>query len=184
MSSADLTGKLVRLARYDLEKDSEAWARWNRDSEYQRLLDSGPAFLHPSASVRSYLEKEIGKEYIIFSIHSLEDDRIVGFIDLGGLDWQAHSAWVAVGIGEAEYRGRGLGTEAMQLLVRFAFEQLNLNRINLSVYEYNPAARRSYEKCGFVLEGCQRQFLNRGGRRWDMIFMGLLKEDWLAKRPG
>jgi RimJ/RimL family protein N-acetyltransferase len=181
MSAAALSGKLVCLARFDLEKDSEAWARWIRDSEYQRLLDTGPALLHPAASVRGYMEKEIGKEYIVFSIHLLEEDRPVGFIDLGGFDWVARSAWVAIGIGEPEYRGRGLGTDAMQVLVRFAFEQLNLHRINLTVFEYNQRALRSYEKCGFVLEGCQRQFLNREGRRWDMIYMGLLQEDWQKK---
>lgn len=178
MSACSLTGKLVRLTRFDLAEDSEAWARWIRDTEYQRMLDTGPAILHPPASVRSYLEKEVGKEYLLFSLHPLEEDHTVGFIDLSGFDWLARSAWVAIGIGEPAFRGRGLGSEAMQLLARFAFEQLNLHRINLTVFEYNLPALRSYQKCGFVEEGRQRQFLNREGRRWDMIFMGLLKEDW------
>ena len=184
MSAAALQGELVRLAAFDLEKDSEALARWSRDSEYQRLLDTGPSVVNASTSMREFMEKEIGKNYILFGIRPLNEDRTVGFADLSGFDWLARSAWVAIGIGEAEYRGRGLGTEAMRLLVRFAFEQLNLNRINLTVFSYNPRAMRSYEKCGFVYEGCQRQFLNRDGRRWDMVYMGLLKSDWQAAAQG
>lgn len=72
----------------------------------------------------------------------------------------------------------------MNLLARYAFRELNLNRINLSAFEFNPRAVRSYEKCGFVHEGRERQWLNRGGRCWDMIYMGLLREDWLARQTG
>ena len=50
----------------------------------------------------------------------------------------------------------------------------------LNVFEYNPRAIRSYEKCGFVLEGRRRQALNRDGRRWDLIHMGILREEWLG----
>jgi RimJ/RimL family protein N-acetyltransferase len=182
MAAPDLQGKLVRLAAFDLEKDVQAWVRWSRDSEYQRLLDTGPSILGVSSSVREYLEKELGKNWVLFGIYPLEGGHAVGFIDLNGFDWLARSAWASIGIGEADFRGRGLGTDAMRVLARFAFEQLNLNRINLTVFEYNPRALRSYEKCGFVHEGCQRQYLNRGGRRWDMIYMGLLKEDWLANQ--
>ena len=63
-------------------------------------------------------------------------------------------------------------------LLRFAFTELNLRRVSLTVYEYNPRAIRSYEKAGFVVEGRVRQCLNRDGRRWDMLCMGILKEAW------
>jgi RimJ/RimL family protein N-acetyltransferase len=182
MITLKLTGKLVRLAQIDLEKDPESFASWNRDSEYQRLLDTRPAFLFSPAAIRSYLEKKIGKDDILFSIRPLEDDRTVGFIELDGFDWQARSAWTAIGIGEAAYRGRGLGTDAMRVMIRFGFEQLNLNRITLNVFEYNQRALHSYEKCGYVEEGRTRQMLNRETRRWDLVYMGLLKEDWLARQ--
>ena len=65
----------------------------------------------------------------------------------------------------------------MEVLLRFAFEELNLHRVNLSVFEYNPRAIRSYEKAGFHHEGRQRQVLHRGGKRWDMLYMGILKNE-------
>jgi len=182
MSAPALTGSLARLAVIDLDKDVEEWARWMQDSEYQRLLDTGPSFLYTPAGIRSWLEKEIGSNYLVFTIRALPEDRVVGFIDLSGFNWPARSAWVAIGIGDPNYRGRGLGTEAMGLAARYAFEQLNLNRINLNVFGYNPQAVRSYEKTGFVHEGHERSVLNRYGQRWDIIFMGLLREDWLAQQ--
>jgi RimJ/RimL family protein N-acetyltransferase len=55
---------------------------------------------------------------------------------------------------------------------------LNLYRVSLDVFAYNLRAIRCYEKAGFVVEGRARQFLNRDGRRWDLIYMGILGEEW------
>lgn len=67
----------------------------------------------------------------------------------------------------------------MRLALRFAFMELNLHRVTLDVFEYNPRAIRSYEKAGFREEGRRRQLLLRNGRRWDEIEMGILREEWL-----
>ncbi len=85
---------------------------------------------------------------------------------------------MGIGIGEREYWGNGYGTDAMRAILHFAFTELNLYRVSLNVFEYNPRAIRSYEKAGFVAEGRQRQVLNRDGRRWDVIYMGILHEEW------
>ncbi len=69
----------------------------------------------------------------------------------------------------------------MGIILRYAFTELNLWRVSLDVFEYNPRAVRSYEKVGFIHEGCVRQYLNRAGRRWDLIFMGITREEWLQK---
>jgi RimJ/RimL family protein N-acetyltransferase len=68
----------------------------------------------------------------------------------------------------------------MRVVLRYAFQELNLRRVSLTTYEYNPRAIRSYEKAGFIHEGRARKFLLREGRRWDLLFMGVLREEWLA----
>jgi RimJ/RimL family protein N-acetyltransferase len=113
-----------------------------------------------------------------FMIRALQDDRIIGEIGLDGVSWSNGNAWVGISIGEKEYWGKGYGTDALQVLLRYAFTELNLHRINLTVFEYNPRAIRSYEKAGFVHEGRERKALLRGGQRWDMIYMGILRKDW------
>ncbi len=64
--------------------------------------------------------------------------------------------------------------------MRFAFEQLGLNRVELEVYAFNPRAVRTYEKAGFRRDGVRRQALYRDGKFHDIYLMGILREDWDA----
>lgn len=182
LSSCTFAGRLVRLVAYDLDKDFETMARWNRDSEYQQLLDSGPAQLWTPKNMKEWWEKHIDELYG-FTIHTLEDDRVIGIVDLGGINWVNRDSWVGIGIGERDYWGKGYGTDAMRLIVRFGFEQLNLNRITLNVFGYNQRAIQSYLKCGFKEEGRLRQWMQRGGERHDLVFMGILRKDWELAQP-
>ncbi len=174
-----LTGKLVRLDVLNAEEDLEQWAGWFRNGEFQRLLDDTPAALYTPAQIKEWLEKAPAG-YTIFGIRTLCDDRLIGFVELSGFRWSARSAWVGIGIGLREFWGGGYGTEAMRLVCKYAFETVNLNRINLNVFEYNERAYRSYVKCGFKEEGRSRQAMLRDGKRWDVIYMGLLREEWQA----
>ncbi len=179
MNDAVFTGELVRLEAAEPEVAGELLSRWGRDSEYMRLLDSDPLRRRTPKQVSGWLEKNTGT-FFMWIIRSREDDRPLGEIDLNGFDWTARHAWVGVGIGERDYWGKGYGTDAMRILIRYAFRELNLNRINLTVFAYNPRAIKSYEKLGFKEEGRERQWLHRDGRRWDMLYMGLLRREWEA----
>jgi RimJ/RimL family protein N-acetyltransferase len=181
MSTSVFSGKYVRLAVFNPEQDGETMARWNRDSEYSRLLGDDPAYQWTPKQVKEWHEKE--KDIYFFTIRTLADDRAIGMIDLAGFDWAARHAWVGIGLGEREFWGQGYGTDAMRVLLRYAFQELNLNRVNLNVFEYNERALKSYLKCGFVVEGRIRQAMLREGRRWDIIFMGILKSEWEAANP-
>ena len=176
-----LQGELVRLVAASAEKDAELLARWSRDSEYARQLDSDPARLqsvkHAKEDIQKWMENE-SPENFGFMIRTLADDRLIGFIGLDGIRWTHGDTFVGIGIGDPEYRGNGYGTDAMRVILHYAFTELNLHRVSLDVFEYNPRAIRSYEKAGFVVEGRQRQALNRDGRRWDVIYMGILREEW------
>lgn len=175
----EFAGKLVRLVAFDPEKDTEAMARWNRSSEYQQLLDSNPAAVHSPASMKEWMEKHANELYN-FGIYAIEDDLLIGQVDLSGVDWVARNCWVGIGIGDPAYWGKGYGSDAMNEILRFGFEWLNLNRVSLTVFEYNERAYRSYLKCGFKEEGRLRQWMQRSGERFDLIFMGILREEWMA----
>jgi RimJ/RimL family protein N-acetyltransferase len=178
------TGNLVRLSAYDPEELSKALPRWYRNSEYSRLLSSS---LMPMPSPRSavrWIEKEVlefSPASYFFSIRTLTDDRLIGDLALDVIDWSGRDAFVGLGIGETGYWSKGYGTDVMNILLRFAFMEINLRRVTLTVFEYNPRAIRSYEKAGFQHEGRERQVLNREGRRWDILFMGILREEWMER---
>ena len=192
MNNLSLQGELVRLTALDLEKSANSFARWGRDTEYLRLLDNDPPIPWSVEQIKKWQEKaqeraEALKE-LTFSIETLEagderGGRMIGFLELGEIHWHHGDAFLGIGIGERDYWGRGYGTDAMQVLLRYAFDELNLHRISLTVFEYNTRAIRAYEKAGFVHEGRARQELNRDGRRWDMLFMGILREEWERDHP-
>ncbi len=184
MATEILTGRLVRLTAEEPKVQAEACARWNQDSEYLRLLDANAAHQVSAKKISEWIEKEQEKdppsEYL-FGVRTLADDRLVGFIDLEGAMFPHGDAFVGIGIGQRDFWGKGYGTDAMQVILRYAFQELNLRRVSLNTFGYNRRAIRSYEKVGFTGEGQLRNFLHREGQRWDLIFMGILREEWLAR---
>jgi len=176
------TGKLVRLSAFDPEEMSTALTRWYLNSEYFRLLNSSPHRMKSAKSMIKWMEEEVSEmslESYYFSIRTLEEYKLIGEISLDVVNWPGRDAFVGLGIGETEYWSKGYGTDVMNVLLRFAFTEINLRRVSLGVFEYNPRAIRSYEKAGFRHEGRLRRLLNREGRRWDNLFMGILREEWL-----
>jgi len=175
-------GKLVRLSAFDPEEMSKAFTRWNLNSEYQRLLNSMPNRMQSAKSNAKWMEKEVEEmspESYFFSIRTLAEDKLIGELGLDVVNWAGRDAFVGLGIGETAYWSKGYGTDVMNVLLRFAFTEINLRRVTLNVFEYNPRAIRSYEKAGFRHEGHLRDFLNREGRRWNEVYMGILREEWM-----
>jgi RimJ/RimL family protein N-acetyltransferase len=175
-------GKLVRLAVDDPQIVAESFSRFTRDTEYWRLANSNPVRALSSKAVKDWLEKNPENtrgDQFEFSIRTLQDDLLIGDVELDGVLWSHGDAFVGIGI--REYWGKGYGTDAMGLILRYAFCELNLQRVSLNVFEYNPRAIRTYEKLGFIHEGQSRGVLRRDGRRYNLIFMGILREEWLAQ---
>jgi RimJ/RimL family protein N-acetyltransferase len=176
-------GEMVRLGMTDMESATQRVARWATNSEYYRLLDSEPTRLMTAKAIKEEWEKEgEPQDYVVFDIITLVDDKAIGFVSLDDINHIHGGCWVGIGLGEREYWGRGYGTEAMRLALGYAFDELHLHRVNLGVFEYNPRAIRSYEKAGFVHEGRVRQELQREGRHWDGLYMGILRGEWDRKR--
>ena len=178
------SGKLVRLSSIDPDEFSKAFALWGRDSEFNRLLNTNASGLQSSTSIKRWLEKDLedaSAGFHVFSIRTLADDKLVGGTDLEIVSWNGRDSFVGIFIGDRENWGKGYGTDAMQVLLRYAFTELNLWRVSLGVFEYNPRAIRSYEKAGFQHEGRERKHLNHEGQRWDIFIMGVMREEWLKQ---
>jgi RimJ/RimL family protein N-acetyltransferase len=183
MNRSLFEGELVRLTAAVSEDTPERFAAWSNDAEYLRLVSIRPALPTTISAMRhevdEYIEsEEIEHDVFEFLVRPRADDRLIGFVALSHIRWNNGDAMLSISIGDRAYWGRGYGTDAVRVLLRFAFTELNLHRVTLGVFEYNERARRAYEKAGFVVEGRVRAHLQRDGRRWDNIYMGILREEW------
>jgi RimJ/RimL family protein N-acetyltransferase len=173
-----LNGELVRLTAANPEADAERFAGWWRDTEFARLLDADPARPLSVKEIKDELDEEPKPYGFPFLIRALADDQLIGFVGLWVNNWTHADGWVGIGIGEREYWGKGYGADAMRVILRYGFVELNLHRASLGVFGYNTRAIRAYEKAGFRIEGRMRQTINRNGQRWDELVMGILRDEW------
>jgi RimJ/RimL family protein N-acetyltransferase len=182
-----LRGELVRLTAENPEVMASNFFHWYQDTGWVRFLDTDPSRLTSEKKWKELLDKDLDKESkdeIFFAIRTPESDKLIGFIGLFELFKHHGDTLVAIALGERDYWGKGYGTDAMRIMLRYAFYELNLRRVGLIVFEYNPRAIRSYEKVGFIPEGSVRRVMQRDGKRWDFKYMGILREEWLARQAG
>ena len=113
-----------------------------------------------------------------FAIEIIEEKRIIGELALTDIDARNKNCVFRFSIYKEEDRGRGYGKEAMQLSLQFAFEELDLHRIELTVYEKNNRAHHLYKKLGFVTEGVQREVFYYEDAYHDGIIMSMLEDEY------
>ncbi len=177
-------GKKVRLTCLTKE-DAPTLAQWTLDSGYLRLQDTDIAALETVEKAAAFVDRENeSSTAYLFAIRRSSDDALIGTIGLFDVAWGSRTAWVGVGIGRREDWGKGYGSEAMELVTQYAFDELNLHRLQLTVIDYNPRAIAMYEKLGFVREGNYREFVERDGARHDLLLYGLLRPEWRKRTRG
>lgn len=175
-------GRVVRLAAMT-EGDLPTLAAWQQDAGFLRLLDAKPAHPRTQAQLAEWLQQEQkSSENFLFAIRPLHGDELLGFVTVGEILWSHRSAWLTIAIGAPSNRGRGYGSDALRLALRFAFQELNLRRVQLTVFAYNRRAIDVYERLGFQQEGIFREALERDGRTHDMYLYGMLRREWEASQ--
>jgi RimJ/RimL family protein N-acetyltransferase len=173
-----LHGTKVRLTALT-EDDVATMTRWYQDAEFLRLYDSRPAYPKTEAELARWLEElRKDKNTFAFAVRPLEGDDLIGYLELDGIIWQHGVCGMGLAIGNRANWGKGFGYEATQLALAFAFNELNLHRVQVTVFSYNERSVSLVEKLGFQREGVYREFLQRDGRRHDMVLYGLLRHEW------
>ncbi|MFD0328726.1 GNAT family N-acetyltransferase [Streptacidiphilus monticola] len=167
-------GERVRLRPME-PSDAEALWRWNSDPEVMRWMSDG--YRQTLArTVERFSQREPNRyEDVLYGVECLDDEMLVGLVRLHGAEPETGIAEIDVYIGEKQYWGRGLATDAMRTMCRYGFEQMRLHKITLTVVTENRSAHHVYSKLGFVEEGRLRQVFRRDGRWHDMYLMGLLE---------
>ncbi len=177
-----LTGTRVQLSAIT-PADIDTLVRWYEDSDFLRLFDTSTAYPLPREKLQHYIvSKQASATDFVFAIRLLDDPTMVGYIELVNIEWNNGVGQVGIGIGDPARRGKGYGSEALSLLLDFAFFELNLYRVQLFVIAYNQCAIHLYEKLGFRREGALRAYVHRDGARYDLYVYGLLRPEWETRR--
>jgi RimJ/RimL family protein N-acetyltransferase len=169
-----IVGQKTRLRAIERE-DIPNFVRWLNDPEVRRYLE---LYLPISkAEEEKWFETQLENESSrVFGIET-EEGVLIGNIGLSELDWKNRNAYLGIVIAEKGYWGQGYGSDAITSLLRFAFGEMNLHRISLSVFDFNQRAIRCYEKCGFRHEGRAREALYRDGSYRDTFQMAILRHE-------
>jgi RimJ/RimL family protein N-acetyltransferase len=175
-------GGRVRLAGLTPD-DLPTLAAWHEDAGFQRLYDARPARPKAPAELSQWLERlPDDKRTFTFAVRPLHGNALIGTLELDGIIWAHGVCWLGIAIGDRANWGKGYGYEAAQLGLGFAFQELNLHRVQATVFSYNARSIALLEKLGFQREGVYREFLQRDGKRHDMILYGLLSHEWEVLR--
>lgn len=171
----ELKGERVTLRRYK-ESELQQILLWYIDRDLNRL--AGFAYNEPNISkVRSNMLNAFGKDPMNLVIEYLETGDPIGTIQLYDINRQDGNCMLGIRIGSKEHQGKGLGAEAIQLLVDYAFKDLKLKRVSLKVYEYNENAIKCYLKTGFEIEGHLRKSAKIEGIYYDEVLMSIISQE-------
>ncbi len=167
----------VNLEAFELEH-IPLLAHWRNDpmvmayfGRYQPM-----SFLENQRWYEQQLDDKSVRNFIINS-----RAKPIGWCGLENIESQHGQAEVFLLIGEADYWGKGLGCEILSALLGFGFNELNLHRVYAYMLEPNKRALRCFEKCGFTHEGIAREAIFRHGEYLNMIWMSMLRREFLGR---
>src|SRR5438045_4023649 len=131
-----LRGTRVRLTALS-EADVPTIAGWQTDGAFLRLFDAVPAAPRNVAQLTTWLTgSQQRTDGFLFAIRPVNAEDLLGYIELDGILWSSGSAFFSIAIGDPAQRGQGFGSEAVELVMRFAFDELNMHRLQLTVFSY------------------------------------------------
>ncbi|MGE3076991.1 MAG: GNAT family N-acetyltransferase [Dehalococcoidia bacterium] len=168
-----LEGELVRLRAVE-ESDAPVMYGWANDWETIKYLSATyPKTMQFEREWATKGDPTYGQAQFI--AETLAELRPIGWIGLHDATPEDRAAGLGIAIGDHSFLGGGYGTDMMRTICRYGFEMMNLNRIELTVYDWNPRAIHVYEKVGFKHEGVLREGIFRMGRWNNLVYMSLLR---------
>ena len=172
-----MRGKKVGLAvmeKHDLPK----FKRWLNDPKLSLFMREFDAMLTAENMEEWYMDSCHDEHQIDFAIVNMEDGALVGACTLIGMDRRNSTAELRIFIGRHRFWNQGYGSEAMLLLLDYAFNVLNLNSVYLKVNEINKNAIHVYKKLGFRVAGKRRQARAYLRKRYDLYLMDMLAKEF------
>jgi len=172
----DIKGNFVKLRAIENE-DLELMREMLNDPEIENAV-VGWAFPVSKSQQQQWYENNINNTTNFRFIIETPENEAVGLATLTNIDWKNRSATHGIKLANRANRGQGIGTDTVMAIMRYAFEELNLHRLNGSWLEKNRGSERLYTKCGWVIEGQKRQCVYKNGEFHNLMQVGILKSEY------
>ncbi len=182
------TAPHICLTALDAKEDAPALARWTRDSRYIPLAENDKP-PHPISEFQAkellagiLKESDEKRNTFWFAIRTPDEEEMLGIIGLSWVDWANGSVYLDLSMKDTTEYGQPSTREALALMQRYVFHELQMHRLSLNVPEYNEALIKTLTDLGFMQEVRKRETLYRFGRRWDSLHFGRMARDWEEER--
>lgn len=172
----NIKGKFVTL-RQMTKNDSQMVCDMFNDPEIENFVE-GWAFPLSIEQHQRWLENNIGDQRNFRFVIDSDDDGPVGIATLTDIDWKNRRAMHGIKLANKEHRTKGIGTDAVMALMRYAFDELGLHRLDGAWFDFNTASKALYTKCGWKEEGVRREYVYKQGNWRDLIIVGILESDY------
>lgn len=184
MNTPLFTAATICLTALDAKEDAAALASWTQDSRYIPLAEDGK----PSHPLSEFQTKKMLEEILKesdekrntfwFGIRTLDETELLGIVGLSWVDWANGSVYMDLSMRNTAEYSQPSTCEALTLIQRYVFHELQMHRLSLNVPEFNEGLIETMTTLGFAVEVRKRETLFRFGRRWDSLHFGRMAKDW------
>ena len=174
MRKERIIGKRIYLRKLTSKDASQEYCEWLNDPEVNRYLETRKATIQ---ELKDYIKKKNhSKKCLFLGIFDKKKKKHIGNLKLEPIDTKKKRATFSIMIGDKNYWGAGYGTEATKLIVDYAFNNMNLEYVNLGVISKNIIAIRVYEKVGFKIKKIEKKKMKHGKKLYDKVIMEIKKK--------
>lgn len=173
----NIKGKIVTLRAME-EEDQELLREMINDPDIEKMV-GGYSFPVSKAQQLSWFHTNSNTQDNIRLIIETKDDGPIGFANIVNIDWKNRSAFHGIKISNKKFRSRGIGTDTVMAIMKYTFEELQLNRLDGTIIKYNEPSKKLYcEKCGWQVEGIKRRAVFKLNEYHDEIMVGILRDEY------
>jgi RimJ/RimL family protein N-acetyltransferase len=175
MQKAVIDGQKIYLRPVEAGDANQSYCRWMNDPEVTRYTESRFS-THTVESIKCYIEKEMQSGSIFLAIVAKENDKHIGNIKIHRIDKQHKHGEMSLLIGDRDYWGMGVATEAIKLMTDYAFTGLGFHKLYASAYSVNPGSIKAFKKAGFKEEGIMKEQYFCEDGYVDAVLLGLINK--------
>lgn len=159
--------------------DIPTWYTWFNDEDVTKFMNKGFFPNTETAQLEFFESISRSESDVQFAMVSKKDDELMGVVGIHNIDWIHRHGDMSIVVGNRDYWGQGIASEAISVVCEHAFSKLNLHKLTAGLWEPNVPCRRAFERSGFVVEGTMREQFFCEDNYVDEIRLGLLRSDWV-----